>query len=514
MDIAIDPDDDDIGRIIIIGGWLGTGPLAASDMHVLDISHSGKQLRWYEPPVRGSPPGPCNMHSADYVAATHEVYVFRGGNGREYLNDLHALNTRTFTWRKVETTGAIPQQRANHSSSIIEETGELLVFGGWNGSERLNDIHILDTASSTWTCPHVAGVLPHPRAGMTLTALRGRLYLFGGSGTSSKCFQDLQILDRSELAWLDVTHHEPSNHSAGRHRYESFEGDGYREQRWSFGGYRLRETSGDAMDMDTSDANHQDHRLRMYDGRDLWDSTDNRESRYGGISASPNPNDEDTIPTIVIHGRGPGRRAGHTATAVNRKIFVFGGSCGSDYLNDFYVLDTDPPPRASVTEPASLALVERRLRHFFNDEEFSDVTFLVQGRKIYAHKMILSMVSNYFRTMFTSGFRETESGEVEIPDCSYDAFIAVVEYIYTGGLPNFGDTRIETSARLGRVVDILELSNRFCLNHLKEICETELQDAVNSDTVEYLLQVAQDSFSAQLQLICEHFLRNLESEES
>jgi len=79
MDIAIDPDDDDIGRIIIIGGWLGTGPLAASDMHVLDISHSGKQLRWYEPPVRGSPPGPCNMHSADYVAATHEVYVFRGG---------------------------------------------------------------------------------------------------------------------------------------------------------------------------------------------------------------------------------------------------------------------------------------------------------------------------------------------------------------------------------------------------------------------------------------------------
>lgn len=106
-----------------------------------------------------------------------------------------------------------------------------------NGSERLNDIHILDTATSTWTCPHVAGVLPHPRAGMTLTALRGRLYLFGGSGTSSKCFQDLQILDRSELAWLDVTQHEPSNHQAGRHRYESFEGDGYFEQRWSFGGY-------------------------------------------------------------------------------------------------------------------------------------------------------------------------------------------------------------------------------------------------------------------------------------
>jgi hypothetical protein len=250
--LATDPDDEDNGRIIIIGGWLGTGPLAASDMHVLDISNGGRQLRWYQPAVRGTPPGPCNMHSADYVAARREVYVFRGGNGREYLNDLHALNTCSLTWRKVETTGQIPQQRANHSSAILEETGELFVFGGWNGKERLNDIHILDTATSTWTAPRAGGVLPHPRAGMTLTALRGRLYLFGGSGTSSKCFQDLQILDRQEMAWLDVTQHENPTHP-GRHRYESDNHhhhnnnnnnnknhnheDDYQDPGWNFGGY-------------------------------------------------------------------------------------------------------------------------------------------------------------------------------------------------------------------------------------------------------------------------------------
>ena len=86
------------------------------------------------------------------------------------------------------------------------------------------------------------------------------------------------------------------------------------------------------MDIDGGEANHQDQRLRIYKRRDSWGSTDDRESHYGGISASPNPNDEDTISTITIHGRGPGRRAGHTATAVgNRFIFIFGGSCGSDY---------------------------------------------------------------------------------------------------------------------------------------------------------------------------------------
>jgi hypothetical protein len=127
--LATDPGDEDSGRIIIIGGWLGSGPLAASDMHVLDITENGKQLRWYQPGVRGTAPGPCNMHSADYVASRREVYVFRGGNGREYLNDLHALNTDTFEWRKVETTGPAPQQRANHSSAVIDD--ELFVFGGW-----------------------------------------------------------------------------------------------------------------------------------------------------------------------------------------------------------------------------------------------------------------------------------------------------------------------------------------------------------------------------------------------
>jgi Galactose oxidase, central domain/Kelch motif len=129
--LAIDPDNKDNAKIIIIGGWLGTGPLAASDMHVLDISNEGRELRWSQPPVQGTPPGACNMHSADYVPARREVYVFRGGNGREYLNDLHALNVQTMTWRKVETTGEIPQQRANHSSAFLEETGELVVFGGW-----------------------------------------------------------------------------------------------------------------------------------------------------------------------------------------------------------------------------------------------------------------------------------------------------------------------------------------------------------------------------------------------
>ena len=252
-----------------------------------------------------------------------------------------------------------------------------------------------------------------------------------------------------------------------------------------------------------------------------WRSRDYSRNRSTVVPVSgggANPNDEETVPSVLVHGRGPGRRAGHTATPVDRKIFVFGGSCGSDYLNDFFTLDSDPPPKARVSEPTSLRLLERRLRTYFNSEEFADVTFVVQGQKVYGHKMILSIVSDCFRAMFTTGFREQQEMEIEIPDCSYEAFLAVMEYIYTGQTPKMEcSTNSMTSTNgpsatrdvnLTRIVEILELADRFFLDHLKQICETILQQAVPADTVEVLLPVAQKTNAGQLQAICEHFIRN------
>lgn len=43
-------------QIIILGGWLGSGPLAANDLHVLDVSEAPTRLRWYQPRTLGTPP--------------------------------------------------------------------------------------------------------------------------------------------------------------------------------------------------------------------------------------------------------------------------------------------------------------------------------------------------------------------------------------------------------------------------------------------------------------------------
>ena len=79
-------------KLYIIGGWLGQGPLAADDLHILDLD----LFRWLPHQTSGESPGPCNMHTAD--AYKDNIYVFRGGDGRDYLNDLHELNTQIMKW--------------------------------------------------------------------------------------------------------------------------------------------------------------------------------------------------------------------------------------------------------------------------------------------------------------------------------------------------------------------------------------------------------------------------------
>ena len=182
-------------NLYIIGGWLGQGPLAADDLHILDL----EALRWMTPNTFGEPPGPCNMHTAD--AYKEKIYVFRGGDGEHYLNDLHELNTATLKWIKVENNakGQAPPPRANHSSALIKQN--LYIFGGWDGTKRLNDLFMIDLDSMQWSQVQDWGESPVPRAGMSLCNVNDRLYLFGGSGPHAQCFNDLYIFEPLNSTW-------------------------------------------------------------------------------------------------------------------------------------------------------------------------------------------------------------------------------------------------------------------------------------------------------------------------
>eukprot|EP00439_Symbiodinium_sp_Y106_P084615 s2025_g26.t1 len=402
-------------QILILGGWLGNGPLAAGDMHLLNL----EPLKWVPPRFTGEPPGPCNMHTADLVA--RKLLVFRGGDGRAYLNDLHGLDLDSNSWFSVKTSGEQPPPRANHASAVDDY--RLYIFGGWDGTKRLNDLYVLDNRDSVWTMLKPTGYAPQARAGMTLSIIRDCLYLFGGSGHTTRCFTDVHVYDPEEQAWFLCVQ----------------------------------------------------------------------------------------SPSESVERIGPARRAGHVAVVVDRRLFISGGACGTQYYGKgkWYILDTDAPPVIEVAAPPVCAdSVRRVMSEYLNKQEFSDVSFVVEGRRIFAHRILLTLFSDYFRRAFACGMRESFEPEILIEDMSYETFHSLLEFLYIGRLHVSQAQQTDVCFLMG----LLRAADQFCVDCVKQTCEKHLSALVDLENVEVFLLEAERFQALQLVQYCEWFKRQLDYE--
>ncbi len=107
-------------------------------------------------------------------------------------------------------------------------------------------------------------------------------------------------------------------------------------------------------------------------------------------------------------------------------------------------------------------------------KELHDVTFFIvddSGKcvgKIPAHKFVLSLESEVFRTQFSEKYAAMNKQEdgvthVEIKDASLQAFKAMIEFIYTG------DTwRFESSRDTNLLFQILCLADKYFLENFKK----------------------------------------------
>lgn len=104
----------------------------------------------------------------------------------------------------------------------------------------------------------------------------------------------------------------------------------------------------------------------------------------------------------------PGARFCHVAVVYQNSLYTFGGYDGSSRLNDFLEFKFGPGITACEI-PESTLLSD--LKGFVNQDTLSDITFIVEGQKIFAHK-ILCMRCTYFRAMLTGDMRESREKEV------------------------------------------------------------------------------------------------------
>jgi N-acetylneuraminic acid mutarotase len=372
-------------EIFVIGGWNSNNPTTTKDIYKLNLD----SFEWKKIHPTGDAMVPCNMHTANLYE--NQIFVFRGGDGTNYLHDLHCYDLKLNSWHLVHTTGIMPSARANHSSSVFKSF--LFIFGGWNGCDRLRDLYRLDLNLMSWEMIDNKFNCPRPRAGMSLVPFGQGLLLFGGSGESSESYSDLWHFDTDANSWKQIN-----------------------------------------------------------------------------FELCPSP------------------RAGHTFTQLNcREFLLFGGSSGNSFAGENFLLDTCPRP----DPPSSILAEELNFSGFFNNPEFSDLQMVVEGRVFYAHRVIITRRSEYFKQMLSLNMRECFEGKIEIKDVKFEIFKILMKYLYTGNAEIGAGTEGQELA-LGFILDVIIAADRFLLSPVVRNCELLLWNKLGKENALAVLEVIEN----------------------
>eukprot|EP00731_Ephydatia_muelleri_P029173 Em0020g817a len=137
------------------------------------------------------------------------------------------------------------------------------------------------------------------------------------------------------------------------------------------------------------------------------------------------------------------------------------------------------------------------LQRLLDEPIFSDVCFLVEGKKIHAHKAILATRCEYFQAMFKSNMDECNKAQIPMEGIAYDTFMALLGFIYTGAI----------SCEPAVTVELLKLADMFRLESLKTLCELRIPNLLTDGNVLSILDSIADVESlASIRAICYEFI--------
>uniref|UniRef100_A0A8C5EQ62 Ankyrin repeat and BTB/POZ domain-containing protein 2 n=1 Tax=Gouania willdenowi TaxID=441366 RepID=A0A8C5EQ62_GOUWI len=162
-----------------------------------------------------------------------------------------------------------------------------------------------------------------------------------------------------------------------------------------------------------------------------------------------------------------------------------------------------PAPLPAVPE-VKATLSAQLDPHFLNNQEMSDVTFVVEGKPFYGHRVLLITASDSFKSLLAfSGPDGGSNKEVEIQDVKYNIFQMMMSYLYCGG----------TESLKTNVPDLLELlaaANQFQLVALQRHCELICSHHITLENAVSIYKTAKAHASVELCSFCEgYFLQQM-----
>ncbi|KAH0561621.1 hypothetical protein KQX54_018126 [Cotesia glomerata] len=124
------------------------------------------------------------------------------------------------------------------------------------------------------------------------------------------------------------------------------------------------------------------------------------------------------------------------------------------------------------------------IQRFYNSEELSDVTIIVNQVRIPAHKVVLAAHSEVFSKMLQSKMKEAKDGEINIKDLDPEVIFEVLHYCYKG--------TTKASYDFLTALQVLEVADIYQFIKLKKICEVTLGDKMFIGNALKIIDAADD----------------------
>ncbi|XP_053110040.1 kelch-like protein 5 isoform X3 [Hemicordylus capensis] len=110
----------------------------------------------------------------------------------------------------------------------------------------------------------------------------------------------------------------------------------------------------------------------------------------------------------------------------------------------------------------------KKMENYLRHKQLCDVILVAGDRRIPAHRLVLSSVSDYFAAMFTNDVREARQEEIKMEGVEPNALWALVQYAYTGRL-ELKEDNIECLLSTACILQLSQVVEACCKFLMKQL---------------------------------------------
>ncbi|DAZ95611.1 TPA: hypothetical protein N0F65_000094 [Lagenidium giganteum] len=461
---------------------------------------------WVTVPCENPSAAPCHRSLHASAVRKDSIYVFGGYDGSNRVNDFYEFNFSRRHWSVVLAMGVPPSPRDRHVAVVYKDS--FYIFAGFDGSSRVNDFIEYNFLTQKWSAVVVnAGMPPTPRHSHAAVVYDKSMYCFGGyDGSYRNDFHEFNFGkdpdDRGFQSgtWTLVA----ATGRVPRPRYRSSLVV-HKHSCILFGGH---DGSRHLNDVHVFNFSLRSWSSLVADGpapvaRDSHVAVIHANSMYifGGSTGSAMNDfyelnlDTNSWQVLQFNGSPPKERFCHVGNVFDSSLIIFGGYDGSCRLNDFKQFRFGEEEVVELEIPESTLIAD--LRSLVNSELMSDITFIVEGVPIYGHK-ILCMRCSYFRAMLTGEMLESRAREIVVEDVRRAIFLSFLEYLYSDHIDVSTDVAME----------LFVAADRYGVDRLKRICERKMMNSLCIENAASILHAADLHNATVLRDQCIAFMLN------